>query len=262
MDEGALTSSQLYSVDYHIDDDDSPGQHSELPSFKKLLLHAKNLKVLKVHMDQSSRYSTPYYADDPLNFQFQPNDQFPALEELTMDCYPRYELTVEHCDLWATCMDWGSLRKLDLDKGCPRHLLAAITGMVPQLKSLAFGFYSNHDVSTWECPDLDMLRRFLVSIQELEDVRIRAWDDTKYAQIRPLLFEKHGKTLKHLSVEYGERDGWAGEDISVLYKHAPHLQSLNTAVHMRQELVSGSGSTLVCSTTQTHSLPNNRLIFL
>jgi hypothetical protein len=246
LDVAPLMSTQLHSVEYNIEYDNNDSQRSELPSFKELLVQARNLKILTLHMNQIGRLKGTFYDEPPMNLQFREHDCFPTLEELTLNCYDKYNLSPEHCMLWSKCMDWSFLRKLDLDKGCPHHLLNALTGKVPQLKSLAFGFPHYLDpTSTWNCYDLNILGCFLASIDGLEQVEIRAWDDDKYGQIRPFLLEKHGKSLKSLSADYKGRGGWNGEDIARLYEHSPNLMSLSTFVHVRQEPESEYESTWV-----------------
>jgi hypothetical protein len=246
LDVVPLMSAQLHSVDYNIRYDDFGSQRSELPIFRDLLVQARNLKVLILHMDQFGRAPGNFYDATPLNLQFRENDRLPALEELTLDCYDIYDLSHEHCMLWTKCMDWSFLRKLDLDKGCPHYLLEALTGKVPELKSLAFGFPHYRDsASTWNFDDLNFLISFLGSIDGLEEVKINAWDDGAYGQIRPFLLEKHGKSLKHLNAEYKGVGGWNGEDIARLYESSPDLMSLSTVVHVRQEPESEYESTWV-----------------
>jgi hypothetical protein len=174
-----------------------------------------------------------------MNLQFEQDDQFPALEELTFDssCQDTYYLSTEHCQQWLKCMDWTKMRKLDLGRGMPRYLLAALTGHVSQLKHLTLGLWPNQKTNhpIWDCPDLDVVRRFVASIDGLEHLQTYSWYDKEYSQIRPALLDKHGPTLLHFNVTVTPDDAWTADEIATLVTKAPNLQSLCVMVKMHEQ---------------------------
>jgi hypothetical protein len=141
-------------------------------------------------------------------------------------------------------MNWSQLRKLDLGSGSPMHLLDALSGRMPQLKDLTFGFWPNETncpTSHWSCVDnTDVLIRFLESIEGLERVTLRSWDDKMMREIRPALLAKHGPTLRHLESDLGFRDAWDEQQFANAYEKAPGLESLKATMEM--ETFDGKGT--------------------
>lgn len=185
-------------------------------------------------------FTPPDFEEGDLNLQFEPGDDFLALEELTLDCYDWYRLDTAHCEMWANCMDWSCLRRLDLGHATPQYLLPAITGRVPQIKNLRFGFWLNGHgpKATWNSPaDLGVLERFVESIDALESVTFYTWTDKECSQIRPALLAKHGRSLKKIRHELDFRDTWKPEHLEDLRDMAPHLEDLSVTIGMEQVAV-------------------------
>jgi hypothetical protein len=115
------------------------------------LLQARNLKILHLQADNLTCKSDGDYQDGPVNLPFRDGDQFPILEELCLDLVLRdYFPTADNCQVWSRCMNWSYLITLDFGDGCPITLLAALTGLVPQLKVLNFGFWSGTLELRWQ----------------------------------------------------------------------------------------------------------------
>jgi hypothetical protein len=77
-------------------------QPSEFNVFKRLLMKFRSIKGLTLHIaDYATDYLPVLHNAKPgeLNLQFEPGDKFPALEELTLDCYNWYYLSAAHCDM-------------------------------------------------------------------------------------------------------------------------------------------------------------------
>lgn len=180
---------------------------SEFYVFKQILMRAQSLKSLTLQISSYATKKLPLPLDTKageLNLQFEPGDEFPALEELMLDCYNCYDLSAAHCDMWTKCMDWSCLRILDVGHATPQYFLRAITGPVPQLKALRFGFWPNSHgpKATWNSPPaLEVVKKFVDSIDALQSVIFFSWKDTECAQIRPELLAKHGQSLKVLKLE-------------------------------------------------------------
>ncbi|OAL43394.1 hypothetical protein IQ07DRAFT_650232 [Pyrenochaeta sp. DS3sAY3a] len=213
---------------------------SEFRVLKSLLQHAQGLKSLTLRITGwhgDIRSPPPDFEEGKLNLQFEPGDEFPALEELTLDCYNWYHLDTAHCEMWANCMDWSCLRRLDLGHATPQYLLPAITGRVPQITNLRFGFWPNPygPKSIWSSPeDLGVVERFVESVDALESVTFFTWTDKECSQIRPALLAKHGRSLKKLRHELDFRDAWKPEHLEDLRDMAPGLEDLSVTIEMEQ----------------------------
>jgi hypothetical protein len=238
LDLPLLRSPNLYSLAYTVYYDDDG--ISEFSILRDTLLQSKALKHLSLYVKSVSRLQTPHGQPGPLNLQFEPGMRFPDLETLRLSYFHQYDLSREHCDMWSSCMNWHTLRSLDLQRGGPRYLFAALTNKIPQLKRLAFGFWPMHGYGpTWDCPDLDVIRRFLESIDGLEYVATCCLDDSIYRQIRPALLEKHGASLRELVSYYRYRNSWDVREVEKVCEAAPGLQVLSTSLSRQQE---GSGT--------------------
>jgi hypothetical protein len=143
-----LSSPSLHGLDFKIYGElFTKTQPSEFYVFKQLLMKKRNLKSLKLDISSYETEKRQLPRDvkaGELNLQFEPGDELPALEELTLGCYDWYYLSAAHCDMWTKCMDWSCLRTLDIGHATPQYFIRAITGRVPQLKSLHFGFWPNY----------------------------------------------------------------------------------------------------------------------
>ncbi|KAF2808060.1 uncharacterized protein BDZ99DRAFT_72176 [Mytilinidion resinicola] len=101
----------------------------------KLLMRLKNLKVLKVaEMCLPSRSSG---APISMNLQLQLGERLPPLEELYFG-RGMLEFNQEFCVQLRESIDKTTLRRLDLGRRCPHHVLKELKGRLPNLKSLRF----------------------------------------------------------------------------------------------------------------------------
>lgn len=235
LDTTILSSPQLHSADLIIFAERSlQGNFSEYPALKSALLQAKRLQKLRL---KGGSANSRGWAAGPSNLQFVEGDIFPALQELTLP-YEKYSLTMDHCVQWLAAMDWSKLRRLDLDRGAPGHLFYALTGRVPQLQALHFGFWSySNPGPMWDCRDLYIIKQFLESIDGLEEIVVTNWNDTEFMQIRHGMLKKHGKTLRMLRTSYcaAEAQGWDLTDIQTLTERCPGLQDLSIKVLIERD---------------------------
>jgi hypothetical protein len=135
-------------------------------------------------------------------------------------------------------MDWNLLRHLDLGHATPQYLLPALTGHVRNLVSLRFGFWPNHSGprAPWASPtNLDIVRRFLESINALRLLELRTADDAECAKMRPALLRKHGPSLRKLVVWLGMRQAWNLSHFEDLVNYAPRLEELDVPAELKQE---------------------------
>jgi hypothetical protein len=142
MDKAILSSSHLHHLDFTALAVQAQAVCiSEMSELKRCLLQARNLKILRLQIDVASWPPNDDYQESPLNLPFRDGDVFPVLEELTLDpMLQNYFPTVEHCEMWSLCMDWGRLHTLNFGYGTPTALLQAFTGCAAQLKTFNFGF--------------------------------------------------------------------------------------------------------------------------
>jgi hypothetical protein len=209
------------------------------------LSRVRNLKTIRLNSNPRSENIDAEHDTSTVTLESASGKMLPALQELTLDDHARiYDLSHDHCHTWANAMNWNQLRKLDLGCGSPTHLLDALCGCVPQLKDLAFGFWpseTNLPTSIRSCVDnTDILIRFLNSIDGLERVLLRSWDDKDMCKIWPALLAKHGSTLRDLESDLGFRDAWDEQQFSDIYNKAPGLKSLKAT--MKLEDVEGKST--------------------
>jgi hypothetical protein len=134
-------------------------------------------------------------------------------------------------------MDWGCLRALDVGHATPQYFIRAITGHVPQLEALRFGFWPNPygPKATWNSPpDLEVVKTFVDSINALQSVIFFSWKDAECAHIRPQLLAKHGQSLKVLKHELDFRDAWKLEHFEELCDKARVLEELEVTIAMER----------------------------
>jgi hypothetical protein len=242
MQRALLSSPSLRGLDFTIYGElFAEAQPSEFYIFKQLLIKERSLKSLTLHISSYATERIPLPPDakaGELNLQVEPGDELPSLEELRLgDCYDWYYLSAAHCDMWTKCMDWSCLRTLDLGHATPQYFIRAITGHVPQLKTLRFGFWLNPHgpKATWNSPpDLEVVKKFVDSIDALQSVTFFSWKDAECAQIRPELLAKHGQSLKVLKHELDFRDAWKLEHFEELRDKARVLQELEVTIAMER----------------------------
>jgi hypothetical protein len=239
LDKAALSSPSLHTLDYTVYGQfftaDEP---SEFAEFKNCLLRASSLRRLTLRL--KSGPANEDHLPGERNLQLEAGDVFPALESLTLtdQCYNRYDINARHCQIWVQCMDWNRLRHLDLGHASPQYLLPALTGQVRNLVSLRFGFWPNNrgPKAPWASPaSLDVVRRFLESIDALRVVELFTGDDTECAKIRPALLRKHGPSLKRLVIWLGMRQAWNLSHFEDLKRYAPRLEELDVPAELKQE---------------------------
>jgi hypothetical protein len=132
-------------------------------------------------------------------------------------------------------MDWSSLRKLDFGHGSPTNLLTSLIGLVPNLRTLNFGFWRQPGYpATWNCSDLVVMQNFLMSIDALESVRMFSQDNKEVAFLLPTFLKKYGATLRHLDIDLGTRDALEVEQLIGICEKAPRLESLSTTIRMQE----------------------------
>lgn len=238
----ALASPQLHSLDYTVYGYHEQVAHmkwefySELPTIKKYLLRARNLKVLRLQI--STTYEVPrqnFWTVGPECLSFDVGEEFPAIEKLGIP-FESYDLSAKYCQQWSKAMDWSRLRRLDLGRGSPGGLFAALTGKVPNLKTLIFGFFPPGYYS-WACPDVEVFKNFSNSIDGLEEIVATNTSANPFDAVRDALISKHGHSLKTLRISYcyNEAIGWGDVDVKRLAQICPGVQdlALKIAYHHR-----------------------------
>lgn len=229
-DYAALSSPQLHSLDYTAygaTERIHPLEvefYSELPAIKDSLLKARNLKYLRLQVCKTSIPRQGVWTKGPGCLTFDKDDAFPPLQDLRFD-FERYEMSEKYCRQWAEAMDWTKLRRLDLDGGSPEHLVAALTGRVPQLRVLNFGL--RESPHTWEYPNAEVLRAFCGSIEGLEEVDIRNQSAAPFEEVKDSFLLKHGHSLKRFRLSFHSAEaGWDHADVEGLAQKCPGIRHL------------------------------------
>jgi hypothetical protein len=240
MDKAVLSSSHLHHLDYTaLADRPQAVCVSEMSELKRCLLQARNLKILRLRVGVASWPPNDDYQESPLNLPFRDGDIFPVLEELTLDpMLQNYFPTAEHCEMWSRRMDWVRLHTLDFGYGTPKALLQALTGRVAQLKTLNFGFWLHTGVASafWNSSkDMEVLERFVDSIDALINVKMHSLDDEDMQKVRPTLLAKHGRSLRSLEAEYGKSVAWKPEHFYALAETAQDIKILRLPMKMQKK---------------------------
>lgn len=210
---------------------------SEMTQLKTCLMQARKLKVLHLDIYASQNCSMCDFQDGELNLQFETGDNFPTLHKLVLDPIRHdYQLTPKHCGAWMNCMSWSQLYTLDFGDGSPTHLMSAMTGRVPQLKELTFGFcFGPEAAPIWRCDVLTIVENFILAIDALQSVSMvsmLSYTDDQMRRIRPSLLKKHGESLMVVRAELCVRDAWKLGDFLLLAEKAPNVQSLTTTLYV------------------------------
>lgn len=226
----ALSSPQLHSLDYTAYGATERIAHlqwefySELSAIKKCLLQARNLKILGLQVKKNDIPRQDFWTAGPKCLSFDESDDFPPLQELSFK-FEKYELSEKYCQQWARAMDWTKLHRLDLDHGSPNHLFAALTGRVPQLKVLVFGFWPSG--FSWGYPNAGIFKEFSDSIDGLEEIVATNSDANPFDEVKDALISKHGHSLKILRINYGATaQGWVDADVEGLARMGPGIRDL------------------------------------
>ncbi|KAH7392279.1 hypothetical protein DE146DRAFT_662136 [Phaeosphaeria sp. MPI-PUGE-AT-0046c] len=238
LDTRLLSSPQLYSLDLMVCGNfNGLTPRSEFQTLRNCLLQAKNLKRLR--LDAGTIDDQRTWIASPQHLCLRDGDEFPALHSLCLT-YDRYKLTEVHCRQWLKTMDWSQLRNLDLDHGCPEYFFAAITGRIPQLKSLKFGFWPTYSGSrSWQCHDLTVVARLFASIDALEDLVLQNFDQAEFdSVIRGTdSIIRHWRALKKLHVSFCEyhAKGLTSADVRNVVAGCPDLRDVDLKIAMERD---------------------------
>jgi hypothetical protein len=240
MDKAILSSSHLHHLDFTaLASQPQAVSFSEMRELKRCLLQACNLKILCLRVGVASWAPNDDYQEGPLNLPFRDGDIFPALEELTLDpMLQNYFPTAEHCEIWSRCMDWGQLHTLDFGCGTPTALFQALTGRVAQLQTLKFGFWNDYGAASalWNSSNaMEVLERFIDSIDALRNVKMHSVDDEAMQRVRPTLLAKHGPSLRSLEAEYVMNVAWEPEHFYDLAEKAQEIQILRLPMKVQKK---------------------------
>ncbi|USP74778.1 hypothetical protein yc1106_02052 [Curvularia clavata] len=240
MDKAILSSSNLHHLDFTaLANQPQAICFSEMYELKRCLLQARNLKILCLRVGVASGAPNDDLREGPLNLPFRDGDIFPALEELKLDpVLQNYFPTAGHCEIWSRCMDWSQLHTLDFGWGTPTALFQALTGRVAQLKTIKFGFENNYGAASalWNASDdIEVLERFINSIDALRNVRMHSLDDDAMQKVRPTLLAKHGRSLRSLEADYLKSVAWEPEHFYALAETAPEIEILRLPMKVQKK---------------------------
>ena len=143
----------------------------------------------------------------PRAFNFRAGDRFPDLEELTVS---GYDWGVTGLEAWKNAMNWGKLKRLDIDRP-PNIFLQALSKELHGLDTLIlrpkWSFWGDEETLCGFDSKTDELRRnytsFITGLQQLRDLRLRGMG--KLLDMSTIL-GAHGATLERLEIHEFERD--------------------------------------------------------
>jgi hypothetical protein len=243
MDLDLLNSPQLQLLDYAIVGETSPDRVSEFPLLKQVILHSKNLRILRLNIQSGpppfdNQFELYRLCEDfggPLNLQFQSSDICPPLQELKL---PReYRLDMDHCMTWRDCMDWSCLTSLNLENRCPENFLTALSGLVPNLKYLHRALWEGKNPEE-QCSNMSVVRKFLNSINGLEELYIQNYYQDIFQAVWPRI-KRHCSTIQILEVhtprEYTKWPRWGMLEMDDLLERSPRLSALSIDLTLMSE---------------------------
>jgi hypothetical protein len=192
-----------------------------------------------LRLDAGSAEDRRTWIASPQHLCLRAGDVFPALQALALT-YDSYKLTEIHCRQWLKAMDWSQLRNLDLDYDCPEYLFAAITGLVPQLKSLKFGFWPNYSGSrSWQCHDLTVVARLFGSIDALEELALQNSYQVEFdSLVRGAdSIIRHWRALKKLHVSFCKyrTKGLTSADVCNVAADCLRLRDVDIKIKMERD---------------------------
>jgi len=176
-------------------DESSQPVSSEWPVLTELLTCHKSLKLFRPFTIIA--HELTFGCPGPVQFDLGSDTKLPAFEDFTIPF--NYQADQMHVSLLLRAMSWSSLRRLELGSG-PGFLIQAITGHVPQLKSLVVNLllsdYRQEIYST-----IATLIPFIKSIDYLEEVSVKnsAYEDCMAVWLA--IFTSQGSTLRKVKVD-------------------------------------------------------------
>lgn len=253
MDAELLASPQLDRLEYTIfvDCRNANIVASEWPLLIAALHTGGSCQSLRLHIE--NRHDVSIQQSKSLaGFQLPPGGMLSPLEELSlhrMSYWGDSRWDIPHCALLKDILDWSRMRVLDFGSSCPMAFFEALTGSVPNLKSLTF------DLPPKEEP-LGMVPQFLETIPGLEALHIG--NLVPHVESMWPVIKKHSATLESLVVKpcrstytfpmYMDFEYWnsVGTDF-------PHLRHLGIDVPFKQEKKGLKGAVVnkVCSHSDT-----------
>lgn len=222
--------------------------YCELQTLKRCLATGNSIKSLHISFTVLSPANLPKFdprrtfkewetvSEGLYNFHWQINDRFPALEELSFD-WGNYQFDPEDCHMWARAMDWNRLRKLDLAKGTPRHLLQALKDRVPNLKWLKCGIstpsphHSRWDILPLET-GLTTLANFLASVIALRELHFYAHHAAHFMPALQVLLKCQGIHLTKLDIACTDcsMKRWKINQYLQILEQAPDLEHFKAQI--------------------------------
>lgn len=231
LDAELLGSPQLFALKIKLFRDYNSATrhfHSEFQALTRILVNSNGLKTLSVTQGVNPGwYSGDQKCIGPLNLNLVPGDELPPLLELQFS-ETDYHATEAHMQQWARSMDWSKLRRLDVGRYPPRYVFQTLTGLLPQLKSLAVGFYDVPLSHVWSC-EPDTVKAFLESIDALEELSWMNYSTDCWSAAWPSIVKKHGPSLRKLKLRWENPlrvVGLQPEEVEQLAINAADLEEL------------------------------------
>ncbi|KAF1999411.1 hypothetical protein P154DRAFT_231586 [Amniculicola lignicola CBS 123094] len=219
-----FSSPQLYSLKYSIacKSLSSPPTRSFFRRLKNVLSKSTSIRVLVLEAHNDPQLSLLDSVDvGPLNLPLSSGDRLPAIESLDIQV-PKYDFDPIHCGLLLVAVDFTKLRRLSFGASCPNEFFRHLTGKVPNLESLEFGYQhksqSNGPImpQTYAGPTTSAIE-FILSLRKLKEIAIRSLAIDLADNLWRVIAQKHGVTMRQLSIRgIGAVEQWGTDDLRIL----------------------------------------------
>jgi hypothetical protein len=220
LDTELLSSPQLVSLELELWEsvwNRKPLPLSEWTFLTELLIRNKSLKVFRLCSRNAHNFESGSPEVSQLHLEPPADAKFPSLEDFGIPI--GFQADQIQVSLLLPAMPWSSLRRLDVGHG-PGFLLQAITGLVPQLKSLSVALVDGSDMT--RLTNQETLIAFIRSISSLEEVSVVDFDAELSQSVWLAILHSHGKTLR-IANRYGKI---SDSEAEVMVTKAPHLEQL------------------------------------
>ncbi|KAF2669463.1 hypothetical protein BT63DRAFT_425174 [Microthyrium microscopicum] len=272
LDTTLLNSPQLYTLSITVLSHEWLERvYTEYRRLTDIIMNSSGLRVLKLMNQNSQMAIADLDGKDtgPTRLWLEATaNSLPALEELRIPGPSSYNLDTDYSICWKNRMNWQALQRLDVGHYAPHPFLKAITGEVPGLKVFSWGLQSiwGPRSQPWGTPVYaNIVKTFFLSIQGLEEMCIRSWDNSGMMVPEPdnhnwhgyirssdeldnptgveslaekprlwlSILDQHGPTLRKLSISH-ETTWWGGWNEGMIWRlsnKAPRIEHLTLEVH-------------------------------
>lgn len=214
-----------------------------MDDLQQILLSCPKFRVLHLIIDHDDGVGHTNIGD----FDLEPNQMLPPLEELKLDGY-------SWSKSWAKNLDWSHLRKLDFsDIGLAKGIAPYLTG----LQALELHRWGHWLYPTHHRQGAQEINTFLLECVSLKEIRLMGLT----GDIPVSTIARHGKTLEHLKLHETERYAGPGirpvlsiQDLKCLSIECPRLEILDIDLNRNGQWVGAIFTSTFLVFTDCHAV--------